>query len=164
MEMVTQTHTQTHNQEDAIRDAIRVERQVSRPRVKYIYSVVPVLSTLDNGAVMTIRYMPEIVDWYYERINQLWMPERFPEAMKQGLIGFCEGIRHSRNKIYFCCTEPIRSLDSPFARLLIPGEEDCRLVIDTIEYKMGAVELRSEVLRPGYENKYHNKELYQTIY
>lgn len=159
MELITQTQTQAHNQ-----DAVRVERQVIRPRPKYIYSIVPVLSTLDNGAVMTIRYMPEIVDWYYERINQLWTPERFPGAMEERLIGFCEGIRHSRHKIYFCCTEPIRSLDSPFVRLLVPGEQDCKIRIDTMEYKMGAVELRNEVLRTGYENKYYNKEIFETIF
>ena len=144
----------------------------TKSRPVYLYSITPVLSTMDNGAVFTPKYMDHVVDWYYERINKLWLPERFETSMKTGLIGFCEGIRWTRTKIYFRCREPIRSLDSPFARLLIPTEgEDCEIIIDDHPYKVGAVELKNEVIqRISQENHairsvhYANKELYHTIY
>ena len=144
----------------------------TQSRPIYIYSITPVMSTMDNGAVFTPRYMDHIVDWYYERINKLWLPERFEESMKTGLIGFCEGIRWTRTKIYFRCREPIRTLDSPFARLLIPADtDDCEIMIDGHKYKIGAVELRNETLQriprehQAYRTEpYANKELYHTIF
>jgi hypothetical protein len=143
------------------------QAQSPRPAPKYIYSITPVMSTMDNGAVLTMKYMEHLVDWYMDRINKLWLPENFEESMKQGLIDFCGGIRYSRNKIYFCCRKPIRSLDSPFAKLLIPGDEDCHIEIDGITFKVGATELRSESLvqcRAFSDQHYHNKELYHTIF